>query len=106
MRENAEQRAAEEQLARIASELKQIKMVLVALVLVSPVGLYILTNFTDLIVGLGVIGFWITLVVAGGLVLLLSLSRLTGLHKTLALKQDELSRILKEHNSQHEDSTL
>lgn len=98
MRENAEQRAVEERLAKITSELRQIKVVLVVLFLVSPVGVYLFADFTHLIAALGVVGFWIAMAVAGGFVLLLCLSRLTKLHKTLELSQDELARILREHD--------
>ena len=98
MRENAEQRAVEERLAKITSELRQIKVVLVVLFLVSPVGMYLFGDFTRLIAALGVVGFWIAMAVAGGFVLLLCLSRLTKLRKTLELSQDELERILREHD--------
>ncbi len=104
MPENAEQRAVEEQFARIASELKQIKVVLVLLLIVSPVGLHLLGNLTGLITALGVVGFWLAVAIGAGVIVLLCVARLTGLHKALELKQDELTRILREH-AQHEDGT-
>ncbi|MBN1361784.1 MAG: hypothetical protein JW993_14405 [Sedimentisphaerales bacterium] len=104
MRENADQRTIEEQLAKIASELRQIKVVVVVLFIVSPVGLYLLAPLWDLILALGVVGFWVIVAIAGGLIVLFCVARLTGLHKTLQLKRDELARILSEHNRRADDT--
>ncbi len=104
MQGKTEQKTVQDQLTRIESQIRQIKWLLVVLILVSPVGLHCLPNLMGAIGTLGVVGFWIAAAIVGGCLLLVFISRLAGLHRTLALKQDELARIMREHR-QREDGT-
>lgn len=97
MSENGEQRTVEDELRRIGSQLGQIKILVAILIIVSPLGLYCILKLINNLPALVVIGFGAAVIVGIGYVLVLCVARLTGTHKTLELKQDELARILKNH---------
>jgi uncharacterized sodium:solute symporter family permease YidK len=102
MRENAEQRTIQDELRRIGSQLGQIKILLAILIIVSPVGLYCIGKLMNNIPAVAVVAFWIAIALAVGYLLLLCIAKVTGTHKTLELKQDELTRILKKHGQQED----
>jgi type III secretory pathway component EscU len=90
------------QLSQARSELSVMKGMLIFLAIVSPIGVYCIVALIGGLHALGVL--WIAIPIVAGLLLLLLVARLTGMHKALRLKKDDLARILKEHD-RRDDST-
>ena len=103
MRENMEQRAVEDRLDRIESQLRQITIALIALLIMSPLGLFCLATFADALSVLG--AFWVAIALSVGGVLVLCIGvRKTRGRRMRQLELDLLEKALKDHQ-QREDGT-